>query len=153
MFAKVENYIDITQYKANTKKKLITITMKQDGTISEFYHRIFALWTMAGTQSEDQIKMFQALLLPWISNQLSIKWYTDFNTLLQDAKLMEEMRKENTICFSRWNKPTYNWSSGSSCVAPTSTSISKNTSGNSATKSFSDRQRSYTNPVATKSAR
>ena len=43
MFTEVENYIDITQYKANAKKELIMITMKQNKTVSEFYHRIFAL--------------------------------------------------------------------------------------------------------------
>ena len=37
--------------------------MKQDKTVSEFYHWIFDLWTIAGTQSEDQIEMFQILLL------------------------------------------------------------------------------------------
>ena len=63
MFAEVENYMDITQHKANAKKKLTMITMKQNKMVSEFYHQIFTLWTMAGTQSEDQIKMFQSLLL------------------------------------------------------------------------------------------
>ena len=43
MFAKVENYMDIIQHKANAKKKLTMITMKLDKTISEFYHQIFAL--------------------------------------------------------------------------------------------------------------
>ena len=43
MFAEVKNYIDITQHKANAKKELTTITMKQDKTIFEFYYRIFAL--------------------------------------------------------------------------------------------------------------
>ena len=43
MFTKVENYIDITQHKANAKKELTMITMKQDKTISEFYYQIFAL--------------------------------------------------------------------------------------------------------------
>ena len=38
MFAEVENYMDITQYKANVKKELIMIIMKQDETVSEFFH-------------------------------------------------------------------------------------------------------------------
>ena len=58
MFAKVENYIDIPQHKANVKKKLTIIAMKQDKTVFEFYHWIFDLWTMVGTRSEDQIEMF-----------------------------------------------------------------------------------------------
>ena len=49
MFAEIENYMDITQHKANAKKELITIAMKQDKMVSKFYHRIFDLWTMAGT--------------------------------------------------------------------------------------------------------
>ena len=53
MFAEVKNYIDIIQHKVNANKELTTITMKQDKTIFEFYHQIFALWTMAGTQSDD----------------------------------------------------------------------------------------------------
>ena len=65
--------MDITQHKANVKKKLTMITMKQDEIVSEFYHQIFALWTIASTQREDQIKIFQSLLLPWICNQLSTK--------------------------------------------------------------------------------
>ena len=108
MFAEVENYINIIQHKANAKKELTMITIKQDETISEFYLQIFALWTMAGTQSEDQIEMFQSLLLPWICNQLSVKRYTDFNTLLQDARLVEGMRKENATRFSHRDKPAYN---------------------------------------------
>ena len=43
MFTKVENYMDITQHKANAKKKLTTIVMRQDKTVSEFYHQIFDL--------------------------------------------------------------------------------------------------------------
>ena len=73
IFAEVENYIDITQHKTNAKKKLTTIPIKQDKTVSKFYHQIFNLWTIAGTQSKDQIEMFQASLLLWIYNQLSMK--------------------------------------------------------------------------------
>lgn len=153
MFAEVENYMDITQHKANTKKELTMITMKQDKIISEFYHQIFALWTMAGTQSEDQIEIFQSLLSPWICNQLSVKQYTDFNTLLQNARLVEEMQKKNATCFSCQDKPTYNQSSGSSGVAPTSTSASKNARENGSTKGSSvGRQGFYNNPVITKPA-
>ena len=43
MFAEVENYMDITQHKVNAKKELTMITIKQDETISEFYHQNFAL--------------------------------------------------------------------------------------------------------------
>ena len=99
IFAEVENYMNITQHKANAKKKLTMIAMRQDKMVSEFYHRIFDLWTIAGMQSENQIEIFQALLSPWICNQLSTKWYTDFNTLLHNTRLVEEMRKENAICF------------------------------------------------------
>lgn len=87
----VEDYMDITQHKANAKKELTTIAMKQDETVSEFYHRIFDLWTVAGTRDEDQIEMFQASLSPWICNQLSMKRYTGFNSLLRDARLGERM--------------------------------------------------------------
>ena len=66
---------------------------------------------------------------------------------------MEKMRKENVTCFSHWNKPTYNWSSGSGCVASTSTSASKNVCENSGTRGSSiGQQRFYSNSVATKSA-
>ena len=58
MFAEVENYMDITQHKANAKKALTKIAMKQNKKVFEFYHQIFDLWTIAGTQSEDQIEMF-----------------------------------------------------------------------------------------------
>ena len=73
IFTEVENYMDITQHKANAKKELTMIAMRQNETVSEFYHWIFDLWTMAGMQSEDQIKMFQVLLSLWICNQLSMK--------------------------------------------------------------------------------
>ena len=63
MFAEVENYMDMTQYKVNAKKKLTIIAMKQDKMVFKFYHQIFDLWTMADTQNEDQIEKFQALLL------------------------------------------------------------------------------------------
>ena len=43
MFAEVENYMNIIQHKANAKKELAMITMKQNKTVSEFYHQIFAL--------------------------------------------------------------------------------------------------------------
>ena len=56
--------MNITQHKANAKKELTTIAMKQDKIVFEFYHQIFDLWTMADTQSENQIEIFQALLLP-----------------------------------------------------------------------------------------
>ena len=129
------------------------ITMKQDETIFEFYYQIFALWTMAGTQNGDQIEMFQLSLLPWICNQLSMKRYMDFNTLLQNARLVEGMQKKNATCFSRQDKPMYNWSSDSGCVAPTSTNTSGNAYSNDATKGSSGRQGSYSNLVARKPAK
>ena len=43
MFAEIKNYIDITQHKVNAKKELTIITIKQNETISEFYHQIFVL--------------------------------------------------------------------------------------------------------------
>ena len=147
IFAEVENYINITRHKANAKKELTTIAMKQDKTVFEFYHWIFDLWTITDIQSEDQIEMFQALLLPWIYNQLSMKQHTDFNTLLYDARLVEEMQKENAICFLHQNKPMYNQSSSFDCVVLTNTSASKNACGNSCTRGFSvDQQGSYRTP-------
>ena len=38
MFVEVENYMDITQHKVNAKKILTMIAMKQDKTVSKFYH-------------------------------------------------------------------------------------------------------------------
>ena len=107
---------------------------------------------MAGTQSENQIEMFQALLFPWICNQLSMKRYTNFNTLLHNARLIEEMRKENATRFLHRDKPMYNQSSGSSCMASTSTSASENACSNGATRGSFGQQGSYSNPVATKPA-
>ena len=152
IFAKVENYMNITQHKANAKKKLTTIAMRQDKTVSEFYYQIFDLQTIAGMQSENQIKMFQILLSLWICNQLSIKRYTDFNILLHDARLVEGMKKENTTCFPYWDKPMYNWSSGSGYIAPISTSASENARDNGIIDGFSGRQGSYSNLVAMKPA-
>lgn len=153
MFAEVENYMDVTQHKANAKKELTTVAMRQDETVSEFYHRIFELWTMAGTRSEDQIEMFQASLSPWICNQLSMKRYKDFNTLLQDARLVEGMRKKNATRFPRRDKPTSNRNSGSGRVAPPSSSTNENARGNNAAGGpFVGRQGFNSNPVATKPA-
>ena len=105
---------------------------------------------MAGTQSEDQIKMFQILLLLWICNQLSIKRYINFNTLLHDARVVEGIKKENAIYFPYWDKPTYNQSNNFGCMALTSISESENAYDNGATGGSSGQQRSYSNPVAIK---
>ena len=81
-----------------------------------------------------------------------MKQYTDFNTLLYDAKLVKKIQKKNAIYFPHWDRPTYNWSSSSGCMAPISTNASENVRGNGATKDFSGWQGSYNNSVATKPA-
>ena len=66
---------------------------------------------------------------------------------------MEGIRKENATHFSRRDKPTYNQSSGSGCVALTSTSTSKNARENGGIGgSFVGQQEFYSNSVATKPA-
>ena len=80
-----------------------------------------------------------------------MKRYMNFNTLLHDARLVERMQKKSTTYFPCWNKPTYNWNSGSGCMALTS--ASENARGNGIIGGFSGRQGSYSNPVATKPAR
>ena len=62
------------------------------------------------------------------------------------------MQKENATHFSCQDKPTYNRSSGSGCVALTSGSGSENAYDNGITGNSSGRQGSYSNPVATKPA-
>ena len=93
-FEEIENYFGLMHQQKDAKKELLTIKMTNTENVSEYYHRIFKLWQKAKTPMDERVEMFQTTLKPGISYSLVDREYTDFKTLLDDARRIEARRKE-----------------------------------------------------------
>ena len=94
LFDEIEHYMGIHLQSRDAKKELITITMKSGESVSEYYHRIFKLWQKAKTPIDERIEKFLVTLKPSISNSLMGSVFTDFRPLLDEARRIEDRRKD-----------------------------------------------------------
>ena len=104
LFDEIEHYMGIHLQSRDAKKELITITMKSNESVSEYYHRIFKLWQKAKTPIDERVEKFLVTLKPNISNSLMGSVFTEFRPLLDEARRIEDQRKDVVHYFSRPEK-------------------------------------------------
>ena len=115
LFEEIEHYMGIHLQSRDAKKELIAITMKGGESVSEYYHRIFKLWQKAKTPVDERIEKFLVTLKPSISSSLMGSVFTEFRPLLDEARRIEDRRKDVAQHFPRPEKqlPSKNAGKGS----------------------------------------
>ena len=101
----IEHYMGIHLQSRDAKKELLTVIMKWGESVSEYYHRIFKLWQKAKTPVEQRIEKFLVTLKPSISRSLMGSVFIDFCPLLDEARRIEDRRKDVAHHFPRPDKP------------------------------------------------
>ena len=112
LFEEIEHYMGIHLQSRDAKKELLTVTMKGGESVSEYYHRIFKLWQKAKTPVDERIEKFLVTLKPSISSSLMGSVFTDFRPLLDEARRIEDRRKDVAHHFPRPDKPAATKNSG-----------------------------------------
>lgn len=94
LLEEIEHRMAIHLQKRDAKKQLATIMRKSDENVSEYYHRIFLLWQKARIPHDERIDKFLVTLKPFISTPLINRRFTDVRKLFDEARLIEDRRKE-----------------------------------------------------------
>ena len=94
----------VHRLKADAKRELLSITMQYSETVSQYYQRIFRLWEHAGTPADERIEKFIRTLRPLISAPLLGRRYTDIKDLLDEARNIEDMKKDIVVNFPKQEK-------------------------------------------------
>jgi len=91
------------------ERALLTITQKMKESITEYYHRISALWNLAQTPEKERIHKFLTSIRPVISRTFLSREFTSVAEVLETARVVEERRKDIDTRFPRAfikNKPS-----------------------------------------------
>lgn len=101
----VEHYLGFHLQQRQAKKDLQSITQKQNEGITQYYHRIRSLWQKARTPEEDRVDQLLTTMLPSLSSSLLAKRYTSVRDLLDDARIIEDRKKDVNHNYPRPSRP------------------------------------------------
>ncbi len=93
-FKKVENYLEKIYLTKNAKKKLRKINMNKNETMTEYYHRMFKFWQRVKTFANERMKIFKKILKSSIAISLLERNFDNLETLLHEARKIEQDRKK-----------------------------------------------------------
>ena len=135
-FEEIEHYMGIHLQSRDAKKELLTVTMNGGESVSEYYRRIFKLWQKAKTPIDERIEKFLVTLKPSISNSLMCSVFTDFRPLLDEARRIEDRRKDVAHHFPPPDKPAATKNSGQRSNFSGGQSSNQSSGGKSASSSI-----------------
>ena len=117
-FKEIESYLGIAYLTKDAKKELKEISMNKDETVTEYYHRMFKLWQRAKIPADERIETFKDTLRPNIALSLLGRDFISLETLLHEARKIEQGRKEMNQKYakSESQKPAKTTTSPSSSV-------------------------------------
>jgi hypothetical protein len=98
LFDEIEHYLGYHLQEREARKDLIAIAQRPDEPISEYYHRIYKLWQKAKTPETERVEKFLTTMLPYLSTPLIARGYRRTRELLDDARTVEDRKKD--IAFS-----------------------------------------------------
>ena len=84
----------VHRLKADAKRELLKITLQHSETVSQYYRRIFKLWQHTETPADERIEKFIRTMRPILSNPLLGRKYTDIKVLLDEARSIEEIKRD-----------------------------------------------------------
>jgi hypothetical protein len=90
----VEHFIGYHLQEREAKKALQTIKQQTNEGVSEYYHRIRALWQKAKVPEDERIDKFLTTMLPGIASTLLSKTFTTVREALDEARTVEDRRKD-----------------------------------------------------------
>lgn len=112
------------QFQAHeSERTLLTITQKDKESITEYYHRVSALWNLAQTSERQRIHKFLTSIRPTIGTALFNCNFASVAEALESARIVEERRKDMETNYPR----TFNRSRTSN--QPAATKQSQSTGG------------------------
>ena len=124
LLREIELFMGIQFQEHDAEKALLTITQKERESITEYYHRISALWNLAKTPEKQRIRKFVTSIQPGISMTLLDREFPSVAKALESARIVEERRKDVDTNYPR-AFPTKN-------QAPSQSAPTKGASGISA---------------------
>lgn len=95
-FEEIEHYLGLHMQVTEAKHLLRSIKMKGEESIDEYYYRIYKLWQRAKTPEEERIRQFIITIRPNLSASLVSKTFTKMRDLLDNARTIEDRKKEIT---------------------------------------------------------
>lgn len=72
----------------------MTITQNVKESITEYYHRISALWNLAHTPEKQRIHKFLTSIRPKFSQTILCREFSSVSEALESARIVEERRKD-----------------------------------------------------------
>jgi hypothetical protein len=100
----VEHYMGLHLQERDAKKELLTIKQRQDEGITEYYHRIRTIWQKAKATEYERIDKFLTTMLPSLSGSLLSKNYANVRDVLDDARTVEDRKKDIQSNYPRYNR-------------------------------------------------
>jgi hypothetical protein len=97
----IELYMGIQFQEHDAEKALLTITQRERESITEYYHRISALWNLAKTPEKQRIRKFITSIRPGIGMTLLDREFPSIARALESARIVEERRKDVDINYPR----------------------------------------------------
>jgi hypothetical protein len=98
LFDEIEHYLGYHLQEREARKDLLSIAQRPDEPISEYYHRIYKLWQKAKIPETERVEKFLTTMLPYLSTPLIAGEYKHTRELLDDARTVEDRKKD--VAFS-----------------------------------------------------
>lgn len=90
----IRHYIGHHLQERQARKDLRDIRQQQSESVTQYYHRIRSLWQKANISEEDRIDQFMVTISPALSSSLLQKEYHSIRRLLDDARRIEDRKKD-----------------------------------------------------------
>jgi hypothetical protein len=94
LMEEIELYMGVQFQEHEAERKLLTITQKDKESITEYYHRISALWNLTHLSERQRIHKFLTSMRPTISTSLLDRDFTSVTQVLKSGRVVEERRKD-----------------------------------------------------------
>jgi len=90
----LEHYLGVHLQSKEAKRELQSIKQNFNESVTEYHQRLQHLWHRARTDEDERIEKFKITMLPSLSSSLLAKAYTRVRDLLDDARQVEDLKKD-----------------------------------------------------------
>jgi retrotransposon gag protein len=90
----LEHYLGVHLQTKEAKRELLSIKQQLNESVTEYHQRLQRLWHRARTDEDERIEKFKITMLPSLSSSLLAKNYTRVRDLLDDARQVEDLKKD-----------------------------------------------------------
>lgn len=93
LFTEIEHYMGIHNQESDARKLLYEMTMEEQETVDEFYHKMFHLWTLAKIPEKERIDQFITSLRPYLSASITNMRFASVREAVDEVRLTETRKK------------------------------------------------------------